>query len=264
MEHTRTKNVTIIDEAFYMPQLGRSRRIWLYLPADYYKTAKEYPVIYMHDGQNLFDAAAAFGGEEWQVDETMNSLKARCIIVGIDNGGDKRLTEYNFFETQKFGRGEGKQYIEFIIDTLKPYIDTNFRTLPDRQNTFTAGSSMGGLISFLAALYYPQVFGGAGVFSPSFWLVPDLKKHVEQQLRHATIKQNYFFYAGGNEGAGMVEQVQTIAGVLKKSAGFSVHININPEGDHSEASWRAQMPEFYTWLRKLVVLRNDVKSYGKT
>ncbi len=254
MEHTRTKNVTIIDDAFYMPQLGRSRRIWLYLPAGYYKSGKEYPVIYMHDGQNLFDAAAAFGGEEWQVDETMNSLKARCIVVGIDNGGDKRITEYNFFETQKFGKGEGKQYINFIINTLKPHIDKTFRTLPGRQHTFTAGSSMGGLISFLAALYYPQVFGGAGVFSPAFWLVPELKTLTEKEIKNTKLLQHYFFYAGGKEGDGMVENVEAITNGLKNSDRFSLHTIINPDGDHSEATWRNQLPHFYKWLEKHIAV----------
>src|SRR5687768_5349467 len=93
MVHTgkMAENVYIFDEAFYMPQLDRSRRIWLYLPPEYSSSHKHYPVLYMHDGQNLFDANTAFGGEEWGIDETLNAIKNKCIIVGIDNGAAKRI-----------------------------------------------------------------------------------------------------------------------------------------------------------------------------
>src|SRR5687767_6897643 len=117
---TTSPNVHIIDEAFYMPQLDRYRRIWLYLPDGYEASDRSYPVIYMHDGQNLFEEWSAFS-EEWCVDETLNELNARCIIVGIDNGGEKRLNEYNIYDHDEFGKGEGKKYISFIANTLKPY-----------------------------------------------------------------------------------------------------------------------------------------------
>src|SRR5688572_7394439 len=173
---TLAENAYILDEAFYMPQLQRSRRIWLYLPPEYSASGKSYPVIYMHDGQNLFDATTAFGGAEWGIDETLNTVKNKCIIVGIDNGGAKRINEYNFYDNEQHGAGEGRAYVSFIVDTLKPYIDKTYRTLADRDHTFTAGSSLGGLISFYAAMWYPQVFGGGGIFSPAFWIVP----HIEE------------------------------------------------------------------------------------
>jgi metallo-beta-lactamase class B len=248
MPNTATANVKIIDTAFYMPQLKRSRRIWLYLPTGYSKTRKHFPVVYMHDGQNLFDESSAFG-EEWQVDETLDNMRAKCIIVGIDNGRERRLTEYNFHDNDKFGKGEGAKYVDFIVDTLKPYIDTTYRTLGDRANTFTAGSSMGGLISFYAALHSPETFGGAGVFSPSFWLVPDIAKDVAHRIRRHTIEQHYFFYAGGKEGEGMVENVEAVTEVLKGTKHIKCHTIIDPEGEHSEATWRTQLPPFYKWVR---------------
>ena len=157
---TASKNVQILDTAFLIPQLNRTRRIWIYLPPDYnYNTDKRYSVLYMQDGQNLFDDATSYAGE-WGVDEFMDSLKyGQCIVVGIDNGGDKRMTEYNPYDNKKFGKGEGKKYIDFLVKTLKPFIDKNYRTLPGIQNTGIAGSSMGGLISLYAILQYPKVFG---------------------------------------------------------------------------------------------------------
>jgi len=178
MEKTQhsAENVHVIDEAFYIPQLDRTRRIWLYRPGDYDQSGKHYPVVYMHDGQNLFDQAIAFG-EEWGVDETLNSMLADCIIVGIDNS-DNRMTEYNFRDNEEFGKGQGREYIDFIANTLKPRIDETFRTLPGREHTLLAGSSMGGLVSLYGALYFAETFDGAGVFSPSLWLVPDAKEEL--------------------------------------------------------------------------------------
>jgi len=238
----------IIDPAFYMPQLGRSRRIWLYLPVDYHETDKRYPVVYMHDGQNLFDSEEAFG-EAWRVGEIMDSMKAGCIVVGIDNGNEKRMTEYNFHHHKRFGKGEGKQYVEFIVQTLKPYIDNTYRTLSGRNNTYTVGSSMGGLISFFAAVYYPGIFGGAGIFSPSFWLVPGLMDEVKKQVAKKGLDQRFYFYAGGREGQGMVENVVDIAELLNTSTYYRIHTVINPEGEHTEATWRTQIPDFYHWMQ---------------
>ena len=163
-KHTASPNVTIMDSAFTMPQLNRTRRITLYLPKDYYtNTKKKFGVLYMHDGQNLFDEATS-GFGEWGIDECLDSLfmqgEKECIVVGIDNG-PKRMNEYNPYNFTSFGNGEGKGYVDFIVSTLKPFIDTHLRTLKGKRNTFIAGSSMGGLISMYAVLKYPGTFGGA-------------------------------------------------------------------------------------------------------
>ncbi|MEO6039149.1 MAG: alpha/beta hydrolase-fold protein, partial [Saprospiraceae bacterium] len=130
---TAAPNVQIMDTDFYIPQLNRSRRIWLYLPPDYASTTKKYPVLYMQDAQNLFDASTSFSGE-WEVDESLNDLHAQgdygCIVVGIDNGGSHRLDEYSPWVNPDYGGGEGDEYLEFMVNTLKPYIDANYRTLP--------------------------------------------------------------------------------------------------------------------------------------
>ena len=137
--HTATWNTTVLDNAFFMPQLNKSRRIWLYLPPDYYTTAKKYPVLYMHDGQNLFDAFYSFAGE-WGVDESLNKLFAEgdygCIVVGIDNGGADRIKELSTWNNAQYGGGDGEKYTDFMVETLKPFIDSHYRTQPDAASLY--------------------------------------------------------------------------------------------------------------------------------
>jgi len=120
--YTATPQVKVLDSMFYMPQLDRKRRVWIYLPKGYATSKASYPVLYMHDGQNLFnEQTAPFG--EWGVDEAMDSLQKatgkQMIVVGIDNGGDKRMSEYNPYDFQNI-KGEGARYVDFIAETLKP------------------------------------------------------------------------------------------------------------------------------------------------
>jgi predicted alpha/beta superfamily hydrolase len=244
-----SQNVWIIDNAFYIPQLHRYRRIWLYLPEDYSRSRRAYPVLYMHDGQNLFEGWSSFAGE-WGVDETLDALKARCIVVGIDNGGDRRMNEYSYHDNEH-GPAEGKQYLQFIVETLKPHIDKTYRTLEDRANTYMAGSSMGGLISFYACLHYPAQFGGAGVFSPSFWLVPGIREDVlEMATGNSEYRQRFFFYAGGKEGEGLADGVRAMAELLREQGQYSVEVKVDPGGKHEEAAWGKQFARFYRWMMK--------------
>lgn len=244
---TASPNVQIFDTAFVIPQLNRKRTIRVYLPEGYQNSIKRYPVLYMQDGQNLFDAATS-GFGEWGVDETLDSLGkaklATCIVVGIDNSS-KRLTEYNPYYFERFGEGEGNAYADFIALTLKPYIDTSFRTLSQPQSTLIAGSSMGGLISYFTMLKYPEVFGKAGVFSPAFWTADSIKAfNVERASRTAG---KVFFYMGGAEGESYVNDMQEIAekfGLQTAGTGYCV---IDAEGKHNEAAWRKWFPEFIRW-----------------
>jgi len=243
---TKVPNVDVIDEHFYIPQLDRHRRIWVYRPTDYYYTEKNYTVIYMHDGQNLFDEATAFG-DEWAIDKTLNAMLAECIIVGIDNS-EKRLTEYNYNDSE-YGVGEGKQYMDFIITTLKPFIDKNFRTNTRREHTHIAGSSMGGLISLYGAMNYPEVFGGAGIFSPSFWLTPNAAEELKPLAeRNANYPQRFYFYGGAQEGENMLEHIASVAGMLEHYKHYDVHAEVDAEGTHSEFCWRNKFPDYYSWL----------------
>jgi predicted alpha/beta superfamily hydrolase len=151
--------------------LQNYRDILVWLPTSYEDDSRRYPVIYMHDGQNLFDQATSFA-EEWGVDETMQLLGAEgieAIIVGIPNMGPQRLAEYSPFRDVFHGQGKGERYLSFLVDTVKPLIDRDFHTLPTATHTGIMGSSMGGLISLYGFFHHPEVFGFAGVMSPSFW-----------------------------------------------------------------------------------------------
>ncbi len=246
--HSASANVSILDPAFPMPQLNRTRRIWLYLPPSYATTTRQYPVLYMHDGQNLFDAQTSYAGE-WGVDEILDEMRADCIVVGIDNGGLLRMQEYNVHDNDQQGKGEGKPYLEFIVRTLKPFIDKHYRTLPTRKNTFMAGSSMGGLISYFAGLYYPKVFGGVGVLSPSFWIVPGAEKELIQFAKRIKYSgQRYFFYAGGSESPVMVSGMQRFANLMQQLTKAEVVQRVEQDGQHNEQSWGRVFPDFIGWL----------------
>jgi len=243
--------VRIMDAAFPMPQLARSRRIWIRLPKNYESRRRSYPVLYLHDGQNIFEDSTAFSGE-WGVDEALDSLEQKTgglIVVGIDHGGSKRLNEYNPYDNDRFGKGEGAAYTDFLVHTLKPWIDQHYRTRRGPADTWVAGSSMGGLISLYAVLRYPQVFGGAGVFSPAFWIAPELKRDV---LRHGeAVGGKLFFYAGGAESTTMVSDMESIARLMEQLArAAQVRVQVRPDGKHNEPAWRAVFPDFIQWLMK--------------
>ncbi len=153
MTTTATKNVFILDENFFFPSLNRHRKIWVYLPQTYNDLDKRYPVIYMHDGQNLFDEFNAFGAE-WGIDETLDYEKGNIIVIGIENGADHRMSEYMMHDHPDHGAGEGAAYIKDIAEVLKPFTDNILRTKTAPEHTCIAGSSMGGLISFMPGFIF--------------------------------------------------------------------------------------------------------------
>jgi predicted alpha/beta superfamily hydrolase len=248
---TAAKNVIKLSNEFPMPQLGRTRRIWVYLPPDYESSARHYPVMYMHDGQNVFDAYTSFAGE-WEVDENLNDLaesgREVPIVVAIDNGGTQRIDEYSPWRDNTYGGGQGNEYIDFIINTLKPHIDSVYRTRPGRDHTGIMGSSMGGLISLYGALKRPDVFGKAGVFSPSYWFSDSLwtfARDVEKQH-----PMRIYQLAGTGEGSSTVNNVLGMEDSLKQYgfSGEEVKSRIVQGAGHNEAFWRSEFREAYLWL----------------
>lgn len=246
-KHTASADVHIINEKFDMPQLGRQRRVWIYLPADYTTSNKRYPVIYMHDGQNLFDEYTS-GYGEWGIDELLEKmpLENQCIVVGIDHGGDYRITEYDPYDS-KYGKGRGDDYVDFLSKTLKPYIDQNYRTQKDARHTTIAGSSMGGLISAYAVLKYPDVFGNAGIFSPAFWIAPDIYKYAQAKILNSHTR--FYFVCGDSEDDTMVADMQKMADILKaKGINKDEPVVIVKGAKHNEKQWNGDFPAFYNWL----------------
>jgi len=248
---TAAANVQVLDNGFYMPQLDRNRRIWIYLPPDYETGNHSYPVLYMHDGQNIFDASTSYVGE-WEVDETLNRLAAQGlpvpIVVGIDHGGTERINEYLPWVNTQYGGGLGDAYAEFLVSTLKPYVDEHFRTLPERENTGIMGSSMGGLISQYAALKYQNVFGKAGIFSPAYWISDSVWVFTSGLQKQEPMR--IYQLMGGAEGDEYTQGMWNMNDSLA-SKGFGENELISkeiPGGTHSESFWRDQFAEAYLWL----------------
>ena len=190
------------------------------------------------------------------MDECLDSLFSQgnkeCIVIGIDNGA-KRMNEYNPYEFKPYGNGEGDKYVDFLANTLKPNIDKNFRTLPDKKNTFIAGSSMGGLISLYAVIKYPNTYGGAGIFSPAFWTASGLENDLNKSVKK--IKSKLFFYAGGKEGDRMIPDMKKIEADIKALPAYrtarsssKIYERVDNDEKHNEAAWRKYFPEFYKWM----------------
>ena len=246
-KHTANPHVHVVSDRFDMPQLGRKRRVWIYLPKNYDKLKKRYPVIYMQDGQNLFDAYTS-GYGEWGIDEILVRMPAdkQCIIVGIDHGGENRITEYDPYGS-KYGKGRGADYAAFLVQTLKPYVDAHYRTLKPARFTTVAGSSMGGLISMYSALKYPKIFGNAGIFSPAFWIAPEI--YGEAKETPPAIGPRFYFVCGDSESSTEVAETQKMAAIIKlKKSGKITPVVIVKGARHNEAQWNEDFPDFYDWL----------------
>lgn len=250
---TTSKNVQILNPAFEIPQLNTDRRIWLYLPLDYQISTKKYPVIYMHDAQNIFDVKTSFSGE-WEVDESLNNLFSQgdygAIVVGIDNGGSSRLNEYSPWKNSTYNAGgDADKYLQFIVETLKPYIDANYRTKIEAKNTGLIGSSMGGLISLYGGVKYPNIFGKIGSASPAYWFViNELENYINSKSDLSNLK--VYHVAGKNESSTMVTNIQKIEQKIRQK-GVSVvnsKIKIDDDGTHTESYWKREFPAMYKWL----------------
>ncbi|MFH6994650.1 alpha/beta hydrolase [Flavobacterium sp. FlaQc-48] len=244
-ESTAAKNVSVFT--IEAPQLKTTKKIWIYLPKDYSASAKKYSVIYMHDAQNLFDAKTAYSGE-WNVDEKLDSLKAPVIVVGIEHGNEKRTEELTPYKNEKYGGGNADNYLNFIVKTVKPYIDATYRTKPKAKNTLIMGSSLGGLVSYYAILKYPETFGKAGVFSPSFWFSNDIYTLTEQAPK---IKTKIYFLCGDKESDDMVKDMTKMERLLDTKRCYCLHLTkskVVKDGEHNEKLWRDGFVKAVLWL----------------
>ena len=254
-QHSASPNVHILSPDFPMPQLRRTRRVWVYLPPDYGTGLRRYPVLYLQDGQNVFDQYTSFAGE-WGVDETLDQLAASgqdlggCLVVAVDNVDTYRLDEYSPWRNPRLKRGgQGEQYVDFLANTLKPYIDHHYRTRPERAATYVAGSSMGALIATYAALRHPAVFGGVGAFSPAYWFAgPSLLAYIAQHAPRPDTR--WYFVCGAQEGPFMVPQMTAVRDALRSAGVPATNLNFSalPDGVHAEWFWRREFAGAYRWL----------------
>jgi predicted alpha/beta superfamily hydrolase len=233
------------------PQLGNRRDVLVYLPPSYGSSGRHYPVVYMQDGQNLFDASTSFAGE-WLVDETMERVAAdgvEAIVVAIPHVGKERADEYSPFRDDRIGGGRGNEYVSFLIDTLKPRIDAEFRTRRERAHTGIMGSSMGGLISLFGFLRRPGVFGFAGVMSPSLWVARRAIFGVAESV--SRWDGRLYMDTGTLEGRGQVRQMREMVRLLRRRA---VHPRLQLRyveergAGHNEAAWAKRFEPAIRWL----------------
>lgn len=269
----------LIIQEIYMKELDRKRKIRVLLPIDYYENKeKRYPVIYMHDGQNLFDHSLSYSGHSWEVRETLDRMQQEglidgFIVVGIDNNqeGHKRLDEYSPWENEEIGKllsnrlgvengagGEGEKYAEFIVNTLKPYIDDNFRTLNNRENTIVAGSSMGGFISLYIGFRYQNVFSKVGAFSTAAWFKEgELLEFLREQGQIEKMK--VYLDIGTEETSneddpnfkdyyinGTIRIYETLCEFMDKE---DIKLIIDEGATHSEIYWAKRFKEFINFIK---------------
>ena len=262
LEYPKSENSTVVGNLkvlknFYSPQLENGRDLLVYLPPSYETSRQHYPVLYMHDGQNLFDNATAYG-IEWQIDETLEQLAQEgleVIVVGLPNAGEKRAYEYCPYPNVKLGGGGADLYLRFIVETVKPLIDSSFRTLPGKTHTGIMGSSMGGLISIYGFFQHPQVFGFAGVMSPAFWWTEgQIFPFLEVA---AKVNGKIYMDIGGNENpelperraaywndAHRADQVLREKGYTSSDYLFIAEL----EGIHHESDWTRRLPNALRFL----------------
>ncbi len=251
---TASKNVKILSNDFYLKSLGVKRRIWIYLPNGYDSSKEKYKVLYMHDGQNLFDVLTGPFGE-WGVDESLDTLNKNLIVVGIDNGSAERLSEYSAFDFKVNAdaknvwdvKAKGKLYLESLVNDLMPYVESNYRVKKGKENTFIAGSSMGGLISYYALFLYPDKFSKAGVFSPSFWVAKD--QYSLMTRNHKKKLGDIYMLAGELEGRTYIADMYDIHEIiLEKALSENIVILEVENAQHNEQFWRSQYAKFIQWL----------------
>lgn len=243
--------IRIIEEDYEMPQLDRRRRISALLPADYESSDRHYPVLYLHDGQNLFDEYAPYGN--WAIDHSLAKLKKEgfkdVIIIAVDHGEKDRISEYSPFPSERFGTGQGLLYLQFLRNTLKPYVDRTFRVLTDAENTGIGGSSMGGLISLFAGFRKPDIFSKLMIFSPSLWIAPRMYQMAANFKPKGTA---IYLYAGAKESKEHLPNINLLKGTLEKrefnEEQFKMNVVIHPEGTHSEHYWKSEFPTALKWL----------------
>lgn len=243
--------IHLISEEFEIPQLNKTRKIWALLPHDYETSDQSYPVLYLQDAQNLFNEESEFGN--WQIDKKLAVMSdygiGKIIIIAIEHGESERLQEYNVGKTI-LGKGHGKEYIRFITDTLKPFVDKTFRTKSEREFTGIGGSSMGGLVSIFSGLIYPEVFGKLMIFSPSLWVIPKIKLGFLDFFE--PMETRIYLYAGGDESETMVKHVTKLRKrILKRESllgRVKVRLSINEEGKHTEQYWSDEFPKAIEWL----------------
>jgi len=244
-------------ENFHSHFLPHDRTVTVYLPPGYNPArVRRYPVLYLHDGQNMFDSATAFAGRGWHVDETAEALIQSgtvepLIVVGIYNTGEHRIHEYTPTEDERMqAGGQADLYGRMLVEELKPFIDARYRTLRSAPNTALGGSSLGGLLTMHLGLRYPTVFGKLAVLSPSVWW--DGRVIVrEVEALPTKLPLRIWLDAGTGEGHRVCEDAQLLRDALI-ARGWAPGADLEyfeAEGaGHDEGAWGARMGSILKYL----------------
>ncbi|MBE5791751.1 MAG: alpha/beta hydrolase [Clostridiales bacterium] len=247
----------VIKREIAIPELtgDKKRGLYIYLPEDYETSGKRYPVLYMFDGQNVFFDKDASFGKSMGMSDYMQRTNTPLIICAVQSNteGNERLSEYSpvDFVYGPVGAIEGKGgiYMNWLVKTLKPIIDREFRTLPEREHTSICGTSMGGLMAMYAACVYNDVFKKAACLSASLWIAPD---KILSVLKDGNIKKDSVIYIdyGSKEMKNHRESREALTRVTEflMERDVNVTLRIIPGGTHSEASWEKQIPVFMACL----------------
>jgi predicted alpha/beta superfamily hydrolase len=244
--------------AFHSAHLKADRDIRIWLPPGYdAEKSRRYPVFYLHDAQNLYKGGPSFiPNQAWNADTIAADLiKSKriqpLILVGIDNAGRDRMAEYTPTEMSRYpGSGKGGHYGSMIVEELKPFIDSHFRTLKDAQNTALGGSSLGGLISLAIALQYPKTFGKLAILSPSVWWDDGVICRRVEKLTDRP-QTRLWLDIGTKEGVDAVEPARRLHTVLLSRGwkdGSNLHYVETEGAEHNEKAWAARFPEVMTFL----------------
>ena len=251
--HTAAENVSFIKQ-FYSPEFDRKMDIAIYLPTSYQASNdKQYPVLYMLDGQNVFDLNTAYS-DEWRVDESLNSSKTDLIVVAIPNSPN-RWQEYNPWDfVDQNGaeqQAQGKQTIDFIKNTLKPHIDKTYKTIAE--NTGLAGSSLGGMMALYAAMDYHETFSWVAAFSPSLSIHNNEDNNVLfTALTDKKLTKTKIYFDMGLVEYGDYDKVEQLHSQLKQAYGSQASKKLklvkDDQGRHCELDWSKRFPAAIDWL----------------
>ena len=234
----------------------KDRRLYVYLPKGYDKSEERYPVLYMFDGHNVFYDSHATYGKSWGMREYMKRTKLPLIIVAVEcnHEGNKRLSEYSpyDFNARRMGRieGRGKQTMDWIVNELKPYIDETYRTIPDRDHTMIAGSSMGGLMAVYALTAYNDVFSRAAALSPAIMFGAKELRSLIDETKFQKPTRLYMDVGTLEVPKGRLDRLAglfDLAGRMTRK-GVEVSAQIVPGAEHCEAAWEKRIPTFMDYL----------------
>jgi len=251
--HTASPQVQILPDTLFIDYLGEKRTLAVYLPKGYETDTIRYPVLYFMDGGALFDEKI-LEGDEWQIDEVLDSLgqlgQQQAIVIGVYNSDHSRRTEYKPFLSPHVPEEKevsGPQHADWIATDVKKWVDTHYRTIPTPESTIIGGCSLSGLMAYYMLTRFPEVYGGAIVFSPSFW-VNEQVFTLHENIGNLKDKRIYF-NAGALE-TPTVKDAEKMVDILQQ-AGLPTHqvkMDIEPDEGHWHMTWRKGFRKAFPWI----------------